>query len=902
MSSSKVAVRKSGQKRKREEDDSTSVPDEEDSRSGLTLVSVPKGKEKDMEYSAPKTQKLTDLDEEGVKDGQENNVIEQTHYIIIPSYSAWFDYNAIHQIEKRGVPEFFNGRNKSKSPEVYMAYRNFMLDTYRLNPFEYLSSTACRRNLGGDVCAILRVHSFLEQWGLINYQVDSEARPAPVAPPCTSHFMVLADTPMGVQPIQPSPNILQADDIKKEKVKEKEKKKEKDSESIKDESNAMTKIEKLGDTGLKTDMYAKHLMSMKMRGLAPNRDWTDQETLLLLEGLELFKDDWNKVADHVGSRTQDECIMRFLQLPIQDPYLEEGGAENEILGPLAYQPLAFSQTGNPVMSTVAFLASVVDPRVASKAAKAAIEEFAKMKEEVPPLVAEAHAINVEAASKGDKIDGSAGLSVSGIADDKISKGNGSERAEGQFEKMKNLTSAAEGNDESSKSHDKQMESNKSKVSETVQTAAAAALGAAAVKAKHLAAIEERRIKSLVAQLVETQMKKLEMKLRHFDELEAIMDKEREALEYQRQQLILERQSFHMDQLRYLEQRAKHEAQSKMVASGQLPPSLPPGFEVTGPPQPQQQVQVPIPPVVVSASSTVSSGPSTAGVVSLQAQMPLETQKMDTSESTSGAAVPGTISQVSQAPHTISGIPLQPNVSVIPPQPNMAAMQPNMTAMPSQMQQHPQSQQPMQNAQTMQPQQQQPQQPSSAAGNVNTQMMAVQPQHHLPPPQQQGLPPQQQYQPTPVPSQQQQPSQQQSYPPQGGYPPQQQYPQYAQNASPQQYPPQSYQNPPAQGYYGQPAARPPYPQQYAQRPPYQQPMQGYGQPVRSSFPPTSVAAPPPGQGYGYPQGYPPQGPQYAPSSGYVHPQGPQAPATSIPQSMESSDAATPPLHQGTPNQQ
>ena len=32
-------------------------------------------------------------------------------------------------------------------------------------------STACRRNLAGDVCAIMRVHAFLEQWGLINYQV-----------------------------------------------------------------------------------------------------------------------------------------------------------------------------------------------------------------------------------------------------------------------------------------------------------------------------------------------------------------------------------------------------------------------------------------------------------------------------------------------------------------------------------------------------------------------------------------------------------------------------------------------------------------------------------------------------------------------------------------------------------
>lgn len=104
-------------------------------------------------------------------DGQEDNVTEQTHHIIIPSYSAWFDYNSIHTVEKRALPEFFNGKNKSKTPEIYLAYRNFMIDTYRLNPTEYITSTACRRNLAGDVCAIMRVHAFLEQWGLINYQV-----------------------------------------------------------------------------------------------------------------------------------------------------------------------------------------------------------------------------------------------------------------------------------------------------------------------------------------------------------------------------------------------------------------------------------------------------------------------------------------------------------------------------------------------------------------------------------------------------------------------------------------------------------------------------------------------------------------------------------------------------------
>jgi SWI/SNF related-matrix-associated actin-dependent regulator of chromatin subfamily C len=100
-----------------------------------------------------------------------SHLVSQTHAIILPSYSTWFDMHTIHPIEKKALAEFFNGRNRSKTPAVYKDYRDFMINTYRLNPIEYLTVTACRRNLAGDVCAIMRVHSFLEQWGLINYQV-----------------------------------------------------------------------------------------------------------------------------------------------------------------------------------------------------------------------------------------------------------------------------------------------------------------------------------------------------------------------------------------------------------------------------------------------------------------------------------------------------------------------------------------------------------------------------------------------------------------------------------------------------------------------------------------------------------------------------------------------------------
>jgi SWI/SNF related-matrix-associated actin-dependent regulator of chromatin subfamily C len=106
-----------------------------------------------------------------VEDQARKYLAAQTHEVIIPSYSAWFDMSKIHPVERRALPEFFNSRNRSKTPSIYKDYRDFMINTYRLRPTEYLTITACRRNLAGDVCAIMRVHAFLEQWGLINYQV-----------------------------------------------------------------------------------------------------------------------------------------------------------------------------------------------------------------------------------------------------------------------------------------------------------------------------------------------------------------------------------------------------------------------------------------------------------------------------------------------------------------------------------------------------------------------------------------------------------------------------------------------------------------------------------------------------------------------------------------------------------
>ncbi|XP_078124670.1 SWI/SNF complex subunit SMARCC1b [Sander vitreus] len=576
--------RRRGQQEEEPEEDLTKDMEDPTPVPNMEEVILPKNVnlKKDSENTPVKGGTMADLDEQeedfpGREDEEgrgeitrlsegEDNITEQTHHIIIPSYTSWFNNNSIQSIEKRALPEFFNGKNKSKSPEIYLAYRNFMIDTYRLNPQEYLSSTSCRRNLTGDVCAVMRVHAFLEQWGLINYQVDAESRPLPMGPPPTPHFNVLADTPSGLAPLQHKPLQVSAS---QHMLYFPEKSREKPSDSQ--------------NFGLRSDIYTKK--HPKTKGASAGREWTEQETLLLLEALEVYRDDWNKVSEHVGSRTQDECILHFLRLPIEDPYLEDSSAS---LGPLAYQPVPFSQSENPVMSTVAFLASVVDPRVASSAAKAALEEFSRVQEESVDKVSEtSNQLDRTESMDAEKIDTNSTTHQVPLRADVLTVESSGAKVEGELVKRENaenvLADERDGRGDEDESLgrgdvDEGRVMEQDLVEGSVATAAAAALSSAATKAKHLAAVEERKIKSLVALLVETQMKKLEIKLRHFEELETIMDREKEALEQQRQQLLSERQTFHTEQLKTAEMKVRQQREQQgqpgytMQQSALPPPS------------------------------------------------------------------------------------------------------------------------------------------------------------------------------------------------------------------------------------------------------------------------------------------------------------------------------------------
>jgi SWI/SNF related-matrix-associated actin-dependent regulator of chromatin subfamily C len=77
----------------------------------------------------------------------------------------------------------------------------------------------------------------------------------------------------------------------------------------------------------------------------------------------------------------------------------------------------------------------------------------------------------------------------------------------------------------------------------VEKAAATALGASAAKSFTLASHEEIEMQKITRVLIETQLKKMELKLNHFQEIEAILDHERQEIEHERHQLYLDRLEF-----------------------------------------------------------------------------------------------------------------------------------------------------------------------------------------------------------------------------------------------------------------------------------------------------------------------------------------------------------------------
>jgi len=113
-------------------------------------------------------------------------------------------------------------------------------------------------------------------------------------------------------------------------------------------------------------------------------EWTEEETLNLLEAITNFGDDWKRVAHQVVRRTDKECVACFLELPFGDqlkhPIDAECEAETVASGKsskrMCLTPL--TDASNPIMAQAAFLSALAGTEVAQAAAQAALTSLSNV--------------------------------------------------------------------------------------------------------------------------------------------------------------------------------------------------------------------------------------------------------------------------------------------------------------------------------------------------------------------------------------------------------------------------------------------------------------------------------------------------------------------------------------------
>ncbi|CCE61350.1 hypothetical protein TPHA_0A02680 [Tetrapisispora phaffii CBS 4417] len=425
--------------------------------------------------------------------------IPQSHKIVIPSYSRWFDLNKINALEKKSLPEFFTKRIASKTPQVYVKYRNFMVNTYRINPNEYFTVTAARRNISGDAAALFRVHKFLMKWGLINYQVAAELLPKPFEPPLTKLYKVSHDAPKGLFPFESyKPSVQLPDMVKLKKMMDLDenspglgkylseaKRKFDEVTDFSDETNKSLVENKIqSPTGAEDSLVSGRLIKRpKILDEVENINsknpvtWTKDELKALLNGIQKYGVDWYKIAKGVGNKTPEHCILKFIQLPIEDKYLynEMNGADKSDLGPIKFAPhLPFSKADNPILSTIAFLVGLVNPSVVQSMTNRAITKIAEEEEE-------------KAASE-------------------------------------------------------QVKENYNDTSGSVNEGSEIALASVGIRSHIFKTHEERKLNSISNQLIASQLEKVDMKLKLLDNIEKSLELEKKALQVQQEEIFLQKLS------------------------------------------------------------------------------------------------------------------------------------------------------------------------------------------------------------------------------------------------------------------------------------------------------------------------------------------------------------------------
>ena len=364
--------------------------------------------------------------------------------VVLPSHASWYRADSICSIERRSLPEYFDGLSQLKTPKAYMHMRNCIVSLYREQPGLHLSVTECRRHLAADVGAVMRLHQFLEHWGLINYNASASASTAAAAR----------------------------------------------SGLVLDGPSACAVSAAAATAGATAGTSLPLRASMASGGGA----WTPQQTMALLDALESTGEgsSWDDVATSVG-RPIEECIGQFLALPIEEPYALEslaGTSATAAIAATAPATEAAERTANGTSTAaVTAAATSTDPMLCQLALLAAASGTPH-RETVAALE-----------SARDSSSDGANVASSAMA------------AETEA-----VESAAAG----------------------LRSAARDCMRGVQLRASQLEQEESGQMTALLTTAVDTQLRRMELKLLQLDELSNLVTREREQLERMRHQIYCER--------------------------------------------------------------------------------------------------------------------------------------------------------------------------------------------------------------------------------------------------------------------------------------------------------------------------------------------------------------------------
>ncbi|KAI3969244.1 hypothetical protein MKX01_013503 [Papaver californicum] len=498
--------------------------------------------------------------------------------LVVPMHADWFSTNTVHRLERQVVPYFFSGKSGDHTPEKYMDCRNRVVAKYMENPETRLWTGDCQNLVDGiDVHDLNRIVRFLDHWGIINYSAPAPNRDPRIGGPFlreesngeihipspalrSIYSLIHFDKPKSrIRPTDICPMLSYGggDEVADLDQRIREKLTENHCHYC---SQPLPRVyyqsQKESDILLCSDCFHEgrfvvghsSIDFMKVDSAKALCDldedsWTDQETLLLLEAVEVYHDNWNDIAEHVGTKSKAQCILHFVRLPMEDgvlenievpsklvssntPNIKDGGTpyprSNGDSAKLCLQDhdsesrLPFANSRNPVMALVAFLASAVGPRVAAACAHASLAELSK---EENQLVASGNKIQTD--GSGDRIS----------TESMWSREGGHHGSPTSLSHQKENQAVHDGSNALSSAP---------LSTESVKVAAKVGLAAAAMKAKLFADHEEREIQRMAASIINHQLKRLELKLKQFAEVETLLMKEGEQVEKARQRLAAER--------------------------------------------------------------------------------------------------------------------------------------------------------------------------------------------------------------------------------------------------------------------------------------------------------------------------------------------------------------------------